>query len=98
MKKPSRCREGFLYVRPALLAAILSLFAEMVAVLEAVAFLASQPVHRAAESDGGTCLVLLEEAASAGAEPVGAVVPAATLVNPGLVIDEGGLPITVLCI
>src|SRR5579862_6905842 len=78
-----------------LLACILTPRLEVDTCLATVPGRAAYAVHGATETNRAVGLVLFEEAAGAGAQPVGAIVPATTLDNPGFVADEGRLSITI---
>ena len=63
--------------------------------LAAIACGAAYAVHSATEADCAVALVFFEEAAGAGAEPVSAVIPAATFDHAGFVADQGGQTVTI---
>src|SRR5438046_2158572 len=78
-----------------LLAAILPSLGVVDTGLAAVTGGAAHTVHGTTEADGVVGLVFFQEATGAGAEPVGAVIPAATFHDPGFVADQGGLSVSV---
>ena len=87
---------GFFYALEVLLfTCVLASLLVVDAGLAAIACRAAYAVHGATETNRAIRLVFFEEAAGAGAEIVGAIIPATTLDDAGFVADKGRLTITI---